>query len=271
MISERISDRSCNKSEFDRAAPDYNKALDESGYKERLTFSTNPGTRRKTRTRNKIWFNPPFSLDVKSNIGKDFFRLLSKHFPSYHKYHKLFNKNTVKLSYSCMPNMEAILHSHNVQVQRKKEQADSSTEERLCNCRTKENCPLNGQCLKSCIVYKATVSKPSGDASYLGISETPFKERYYNHTKDFNNRKYATNTELSKLIWELKDSGEEYNISWEIAASASALRSGKGRCDLCCTEKLLIIMAAPGSIINKRDEMVSKCRHRNKFTLKGFK
>ena len=89
--------------------------------------------------------------------------------------------------------------------------------------------------------------------------------------KNFNHEKYATNTELSKLIWELKDSREEYNISWEIAASASALRSGKGRCDLCCTEKLLIIMAAPGSIINKRDEMVSKCRHRNKFTLKGFR
>ena len=135
----------------------------------------------------------------------------------------------------------------------------------------KENCPLNGQCLKSCIVYKATVNKPSGDVSYLGISETPFKERYNNHTKDFKHKRYMKNTELSKLIWELKDSREEYSISWEIAASASALRSGKGRCDLCSTEKLLIIMAAPGSIINKRDEMVSKCRHRNKFTLKGFK
>ena len=168
-----------------------------------------------------------------------------------------------------MPNMEAILNSHNVQVQRQTEQVDSSNEAR-CNCRTKGDCPLNGQCRKSCIVYKATVNKPSGDVSYLGISETPFKERFYNHTKAFKNRIYEKDTELSKLVWELKDKKEEYSISWEIAASASPLRCGKGRCDLCSTEKLLIIMAAPGSIINKRDEIVSKCRHRNKFTLKKF-
>ena len=271
MISERISGRSCNKSEFERAAPDYNKALEESGHKERLTFTTTPETRRKTRRRNKIWFNPPFNLDVKSSIGKDFFRLLDKHFPDHHRYHKLFNRNSVKLSYSCMPNMEAIIKSHNAHVQKLSEQTDASTNTRMCSCRNKNDCPLDGQCLKSSIVYKATVKKASGDVSYLGISETPFKDRYYNHTKAFKNRVYETDTELSKLIWELKDKKQDHRISWEIAASTSALRSGGGRCDLCTTEKLLIIMAAPGSIINKRDEIVSKCRHQNKFILKRFK
>ena len=115
------------------------------------------------------------------------------------------------------------------------------------------------------------MKKACGDVSYLGISETPFKERYYNHTKAFKNRVYETDTELSKLIWGLKDNKQDHRISWEIAASTSALRSGGGRCDLCTTEKLLIIMAAPGSIINKRDEIVSKCRHQNKFILKRFK
>ena len=121
------------------------------------------------------------------------------------------------------------------------------------------------------MVYEATVKKASGDVRYLGVSETPFKERYYNHTKAFRNRRYEKDTELSKLIWELKDAEEEFSISWRIAASAAPLKSGSDKCDLCTTEKLLIIMAAPGSIINKRDEIVSKCRHRNKFILKWFK
>ena len=272
MISERISGRSCNQSEFNRAAQDYNGALKKSGYKEGLIYSANPKERRRTRKRDIIWFNPPFNLGVKSNIGKEFFRLLAKHFPGHHRYHQLFNKNTVKLSYSCMPNMESVLRSHNNQVQNKNNSPEAvAGVTRMCSCRTKSDCPLNGECLKSCIVYKATVSKASGDVSYLGVSETSFKDRYYNHTKAFRNKQYAKDTELSKLVWELKDAGEPFSVTWQIAASTKALKRGNGRCDLCSTEKLLIIMAAPGSIINKRDEIVSKCRHRNKFLLKWHK
>ena len=47
-----------------------------------------------------IWYNPPFSLNLKTNIGKIFFKLLNKHFPV----HKIFNKNTVKVKLSCMRN-----------------------------------------------------------------------------------------------------------------------------------------------------------------------
>ena len=39
------------------------------------------------------------------------------------------------------------------------------------------------------------------------------------------------------------------------------------KCDLCLCEKLLIARANPASLLNKRDELVSKCRHMNKFTL----
>ena len=269
MISKRISNNSCDKNELDRAAPDYNKALADSGYTELLAFSPNPSKKKRNRTRNRIWFNPPFSLNVKTNIGKEFFRLLDKHFPSHHRYYKLFNRNTVKLSYSCMPNMEAVLRSNNTRVLNESKPADPSVE--TCNCRDAASCPLNGQCLTSCIVYKATVKKASGDVSYLGASERPFKERYNNHTKAFRNRQYEKDTELSKLIWKLKDAGEQYTLSWDIASSARPYKCGGSRCDLCATEKLLIIMAAPGSIINKRDEIVSKCRHRNKFILKWLK
>ena len=40
---------------------------------------------------------------------------------------------------------------------------------------------------------------------------------------------------------------------------------------LCLCEKLMIARANSASLLNKRDERVSKCRHMNKFTLKCFK
>ena len=35
-----------------------------------------------------------FSINMKTNIGKVFFKLLRKHFPKTHKFYKIFNKNT---------------------------------------------------------------------------------------------------------------------------------------------------------------------------------
>ena len=46
---------------------------------------------------------------------------------------------------------------------------------------------------------------------------------------------------------------------------------GTRKCDLCLCEKLMIARANSASLLNKRDELVSKCRHMNKFTLKCFK
>ena len=39
-------------------------------------------------------------MNVKTNVGKLFMRLIDKHFPRHHKLHKPFNHNNVKLSHS---------------------------------------------------------------------------------------------------------------------------------------------------------------------------
>ena len=36
----------------------------------------------KKRKRAIIWYNPPYPMNLKTNIGKIFFKLLQKHFPS---------------------------------------------------------------------------------------------------------------------------------------------------------------------------------------------
>ena len=102
------------------------------------------------------------------------------------------------------------------------------------------------------------------------MSEDEFKTRYNNRTMSFQNKGHEKKTELSKYVWELKDKGEDFTIKWSVAAKPSPYICGSKRCDLCLTEKLLIAKADPRTLLNKRSEIVSKCRHRNKFTLKRF-
>ena len=53
-------------------------------------------------------FNPPFSLNVKLNVAKMFLQLVDTHFPPANKLYKIFNRNSVKVSYSCI---QKLLHS----------------------------------------------------------------------------------------------------------------------------------------------------------------
>ena len=53
-----------------------------------------------TNWRKKMWFNPQYSRNVKTNIGKISLCLLVTHFKVNNKIHKTINKNNVKASYS---------------------------------------------------------------------------------------------------------------------------------------------------------------------------
>jgi len=67
-----------NKEIFDRAAPYYNNTLKASGYKEKITYIDKPNNRKKSRKRQIIWFNPPFSMNVKTNIAKRFLTIVDR-------------------------------------------------------------------------------------------------------------------------------------------------------------------------------------------------
>ena len=99
-----------------------------------------------TRTRKITWFNPPFSMNVATNIGKNFFSLLNECFPKTSKLHKIINKNTIKLSYSCMANMKQKIDNHNRKIMSNWREREEFT--RTCNCRDKTLYPLKGKCLQ---------------------------------------------------------------------------------------------------------------------------
>ena len=93
-------------------------------------------------------------MNVKTNIAKKFLQLVDKHFPVNHNLHKAFNRNNVKVSYSCMPNTASVIKAHNKRILQ--DQHTTTTAE--CNCRKKEICPLKGECLTENVIYMAKVS-----------------------------------------------------------------------------------------------------------------
>ena len=114
-IEKRISNISSSKEIFDISKPIYEKTLNECEFQHKLLYQENlinnidDNQEKKKRKRNIIWYNPPYSMNVTTNIGKLFFRLLQKHFPKTRKFYKIFNKNCVKLSYSSLRNIASII------------------------------------------------------------------------------------------------------------------------------------------------------------------
>ena len=171
-VNKRLSTISSHAEAFNHAAPVYQTALKASGYNEVLSFQPEGYEQRgrKNRSRKVIWFNPPYSKNVSTNVAGRFLSLVSRHFPKTSKLGKIFNRNTLKVSYSCMPNMGAVISSHN------KSNLPEPEQTKACNCRIKESCPLRGECQTKEIVYEATAESTS--KIYIGLSETPFKARH---------------------------------------------------------------------------------------------
>ena len=228
--------------------------------------TTTPPNRMKQRTRkrNIIWFNSPYNMEVRPNIGKKFFYLINKHCPLNNRLHKICNKFNVKLSYSCMPNMACIIKSHNNKL-------IYPTDEMPCNCRIKSKCPLNGKCRTKSIMYKASITAPNiPTRHYFGLRETEFKAQFYNHRLSFKDQRKMNATELSKAVWNYENRGIKPLISWSIICKVAAFKSGAKRCNLCLAEKLAILQADQRTLLNKRSEFIFKCRRRTKFKLKNI-
>ena len=126
---------------------------------------------RRKRQRKIIWINPSINLDISTNLAKIFLNLIEKPFPRWRKLHKIFNKNTIKVSYSCSQNMLQIIKDHNKKI------AQKETQETLeCSCKVKTDCTRNGDCWKESMVYKCTATIGNSIKVYLGLTEREFKK-----------------------------------------------------------------------------------------------
>ena len=268
MLAKRLSILSCNHKEFAKATPEYEEAMRRSGHKSKLKYemSARPNKRR-SRKRKVIWFNPLYSEHVCTNTGREFRRLLTKNFPPTHRLHKIGNNN-VKLSYSCMPNMANLISKHIKTVLKRKANFSNTTPP--CNCRVKASCPLKGKCRENGIMYKATLTSDDSIKHYFGSCEMEFEARFYNHSQSLKYQRKSNATELSKAFCLDKTNGKSSQITWEIVTQATPYQPGARACMLCLTDKWAILQACPATSLNKRTELMRKCRHTNKFKLNNF-
>ena len=193
----RLSNNSSNKEIFERSEQEYEEALKNDGYRINLEYQNRDESstqKRRNRLRKILWFNPPYNMEVANNLGKEFFKLLKRNFPSGNK---IFNKNCVKLSYSCI---NGIINKSNIaKLSKEKNKVIAK-----CNSRDKVRCPLKGKYKQECVVYKVEVYSDSNNKRnkkiYFGSTQGDFKTRYYNHKTSFLHEKYKHSTALSSYV-----------------------------------------------------------------------
>ena len=163
---------------------------------------------------------------------------MDKNFKKDNPLHKILNRNTIKVSYSCTKNIKAIIASHNSKILNG---PPKKREGKKCNClrSRKDKCPMRGDCCHSDVIYHATVKEEwEEDRKYVGSAKN-FKKRYYGHAASFRDSDKKHNTALSTHVWE-RELNPEPEIEWSILAHAPAYSKGNRNCDLCLTEKLHI-------------------------------
>ena len=124
-----------------------------------------------------------------------------------------------------------------------------------CNCRDKASCPLSGSCQHKNLVLH-----------YIGLTEHTFKDRLYKHNNFFRYESKRNSTELFNFIRGKKKEKIKVDLDWSILDKAKPYSPASKRCMLCLTEKYHIIFFTK-NLLNKRNELVTKCRNENKFYL----
>ena len=284
-VNLRIGKLSANEKIFKESSKRYIEALKNSGFKEDFRYlkqnitteftKENNNYVQKNRKRKIIWFNPPFCKLANIDVGKYFLRLIDKHFKQDNILHKIFNRKTLKISYSCTNNISQIINSHNNKLFNKfHNQVNNNninSKKIECNCKFQSDCPMNGLCSLDNVVYQAIIY-PKEDISdkkyYIGISSTNFRIRYGNHKYSFSHEHQKNQTALSKHYWGLKNKGLTPDIQWSILKRSSTPKSFDSRCNLCLEEKIhILLFPEPKILLNKRNELIARCRHRAKFKL----
>ena len=276
-INKRIVNNSSNKEIFNEVRNTYKNALKNSGLATEFNYEKNKVKNRenkysnKNRSRKCIWFNPPYCKLVRCNIGKKFLDLVDKHFPKNNPLNKIFNRNTIKISYSCSKNMDRIINTHNQKLLNR-DIHTTQINKSNCNCKVQEKCPLEKQCLIKNIIYKATIrtkEEPNRIKYYIGASKTKWKNRFYNHNMSFKQERYRSSTTLSKYIWEIKEKGLTPEISWEILKKTIPPTNFRAKCLICLEEKFNILtFPHRRELLNSRKELIVKCRHKENLKLK---
>ena len=195
-------------------------------------------------------------------MAREFLSLIDKCFPPSHPLSKIFNRKTVKVSYSTTPNMAKIIAGQNAKVLREKE-----NQKKECNCTKNKTCPLDKKCQTKNLIYQATVKKPNNEKSfYIGLTSTDFKKRLGVHHQSFRDPE-VNQTSLSKHIWKLRSQGIEPEVTWKLIDRGKPYSPDHNVSQLCIKERFYIIFRPEMATINSRKEIFNSCIHKKSALL----
>ena len=243
----------------------YQEALIKAGYEYELKWDENRNTnKRSKRTRKKqtCYYNPPFSLSIKTKIGKEFLNLVRKWFCNNPSLKSNFNLSTLKVSYSTCPNIAQKINGHNAKVLK----ADKEQTHKPCNCRNRNECPLPGanlgeNCRVSDVVYEAQLTDSSGNEStYIGGTSQEIKNRINFHKSCNRHTHLEKSCELAKKVHEITRNGQTYSIRWRIREKSKSFKAGDKSCRLCISEMYYILFESRNNLLNNLK--LAPCLHR---------
>ena len=166
-----------------------------------------------------------------------------------------------------MPNIKSIINSHN----RKILHPPVNSQSRTCNCIKKTDCSLQEKWQSENTLYQVDISSENFQTKiYYGISEKNLRTRYSNHKKLFNHEKHKNGKQLSNELWKIKASKEESLLVWKGLGQHQPYNVNTKRCLLYLNEKLQIAVFRGNNMLNKRTEVISKCRQENKYALASY-
>lgn len=135
-IENRLNSLSSTEPNFASVKDAYQNALKQAGYNHVLRWhekdvhqSINQTKRKRKKT--ICYFNPPFSRIIKTNLGKEYIRLVKKWFMSNPSMKSEFNTSTMKVSYSACSKMKDFINGHNKMIL--KDTHDNDTQNLACN------------------------------------------------------------------------------------------------------------------------------------------
>ena len=91
------------------------------------------------------------------------------------------------------------------------------------------------------------------------------------HHTYYKYEQYKNKSKLSSFIWETKNKKRNFEIKWSVIRRSTLYKAGSKKCNLCLWEKFHIMTRDKDKLLNERNEVITKCRHVDKFLLKNCK
>ena len=179
-------------------------------------------------------------------MGKSFLKLIDKHFPKGSQL--MFNRNLVKVSYSCMPNVASI-KSNNKKVSTKKKDQQERAGKLMW---LPQLSPIIW--LTPSIIHKTEVKS----AKDKNAKESLHKKRTTSINSYAGTGRSCTAPKYSDIYgsWRRRRNTQSHGLSPLRHAHTTMIPSAA----TCLTENLFIINADKNRQLNRRPELVSKCR-----------